>query len=542
MMMKTWIRLSGIAGLVLIGFGIIGCAFLAGDPLFRIAVSQIILGIVLSAFYVVSSFGETVSALLRNKEKLMGVVAGLLTLILIVGVNVISQSQFGEVRFDVTKNKIHTLDLETIKILKGLNTDVEVSSFVVDPRYRGLFETLADRYQYQSKHISYKTLDGKKDPRLMKQLGVTENQIVFRNPKTDKKVVLDAGQINEQEFTSGLRRLIGETGKKIYFITGSSGSGIDDRTEKGLYFTRYLLEREGYDVAGVNLAEKSELPKDAAMLVYWGNDNPAAPGVVSLLETFVDAGGKLVIAQDPVLNATKDAMVSNNLEPLLKKFGLEIGKSIIVQLRPALAVQQKAGKSEIVRTGTQRLVRIAGLGTSGHPIVLPLKDEIFDFVFTQPVLQLDSVKNEGLDRQIITETAEAAFLESSIKKLLGAEETVKEEIKGNGPFPLAQSAILKLSTPGPYGSEAKLIAFGNAEFARNTAIQQGANADLLMNSFNFLVDSKEGLTIRPKSWTPSTLRITEETKRAVYFASIFLLPMLIILFGLSVWNFRRSRV
>jgi ABC-type uncharacterized transport system involved in gliding motility auxiliary subunit len=316
---------------------------------------------------------------------------------------------------------------------------------------------------------------------------------------------------------------------------------LENRTEAGLAFQKILLEREGYQVEALNLFEKAEIPSDASMIVLWGGQKPTPESVVQSLIQYAQAGGKLLIAQDPILSATRDSLIADNLNPLAELFGLKLSKSIIVQLRPAMAIKRKGNQAELVRTGTQRLVRVAGLGDSGHPIVESLKNEIFDFVFAQALEELTK-KSEKLSIQTITQTAPAAVLESSIKTLLNADEVTKEEVPGNGPHAIAKSASLPLEKPGPFGTEAKLILFGNAEFGRNTAIQQGANADLLMNSFNFLVDAQKGLMIRPKSWTPSTLKISEQTRTGVYFASIFLLPMLIIIFGLSVWNFRRSRI
>ncbi len=540
---RAWIRLLGIVGLVFVLFGAISIFNTADDPLFRnISLSQIAFGLILCAIYVITSFGETVAALLRNKEKLLGLLAGVFIFILIVGVNAISQSYWGEIKWDVTKNKIHSLDTMTAEILKKLDTEIEIISFVADPRIRPLFENLAARYQYLNPKITYRTLDAKKDPKLAKQYEVQENQIIFENKKSKKTVKLDRGQINEQEFTSAIRRVLGEAGKKIYYASLSDQSPLEDQSESGLMFMKMLLEREGYQVESINLLKEARIPEDASLFLLWSHGKPYPSSLVQNLITYVEAGGKIMIGQDPMLSPAKDSLISHNLDPLLQKFGLEVPNSIIVQLRPALALRQKGNQQEIVRTGTQRLIRIAGLADTGHPIVEPLKNEIFDFVFALPVNQ-SKTTNDQLTREVITQTAESAILEPSIKKLLQTEEVSKEVLTGTGPIPIAQSASLKLAKAGPYGDTAKIVVFGNAEFARNSSLQQSvANSDLMLNAFNFLVDSKEGFFIRPKSWTPSTLKISEETRTGVYFASIFLLPMLIIIFGLSVWNFRRSRV
>lgn len=539
--MRSWIRLCGIFGLIFILFGLVGGVYFYGDPLFTAAISQLLLGVVLLGIYLFFFFGETVAALWRNREKLLGALGGLFALMLIIGVNVVAHSEFGEVRYDVTKNKIHSLDETTVNILKSLPAEISIISFIQDSRYRKLFENLASRYQYENPKISYRSLDGKKDPRLLKEYGAQENQIVFHHQGTKKNVLLDAGQINEQEFTSAIRRVLGEAGKKIYFATLNPKFGVEDRTETGLYFLKILLEREGYLIESFNPLETPELPKDASLIALVGSTDPVPTAVVDLLKTYADAGGKIFIAQDPIPNANQSDLVASNLNPLLEKFGLQLDNSIIVQLRPALAIQNRGGQAEVVRVGTQRLVRVVGLPDSGHPIVAALGQEVFDFIFAQPVNVL-SKKSDQIQTQIITQTAEAAIRERSLAKLLKTEATSKETLEGNGPHPIAQSSVVELSKEGPYGKQAKAVVFGNAEFARNTNIQQAANADLILNSFNYLVDSKEGLVIRPKSWTPSTLKIAEETKRGVYFASIFLLPMIIILMGLSIWNFRRSRV
>ena len=110
-------------------------------------------------------------------------------------------------------------------------------------------------------------------------------------------------------------------------------------------------------------------------------------------------------------------------------------------------------------------------------------------------------------------------------------------------IPIAQLAEMTIGdqVKDALSKKAKLVVFGDADFANNQMIQGGFNRDLFLNSFNYLAGEEVTVAIRPKTWTSSTLEINESQRMVVYFASIFFIPELIMGLGVVIWLFRRSR-
>src|SRR5690606_29783198 len=91
------------------------------------------------------------------------------------------------------------------------------------------------------------------------------------------------------------------------------------------------------------------------------------------------------------------------------------------------------------------------------------------------------------------------------------------------------------------GKKIRIAAFGDADFVSNRFLQAGGNADLFLNTLNWLSSQEERITIRPRQRAASSLMLTESDAKFLNFFSIAAMPMLVLAVGLSVWLVRRSR-
>ena len=90
-------------------------------------------------------------------------------------------------------------------------------------------------------------------------------------------------------------------------------------------------------------------------------------------------------------------------------------------------------------------------------------------------------------------------------------------------------------------AQVRIAAFGDSDFVSNRFVQAGGNADLFLNTLNWLSSQEERITIRPKQRAASRLVLTEADAKFLNFFSIAAMPMLVLAVGLSVWLVRRSR-
>ena len=76
-------------------------------------------------------------------------------------------------------------------------------------------------------------------------------------------------------------------------------------------------------------------------------------------------------------------------------------------------------------------------------------------------------------------------------------------------------------------------------WAANSFINFNGNRDLVLNMMNWLSSDEDLISIRPKEQDDRRITMTQSQFSWVRLTSQFLLPLAVILFGVSVWWRRR---
>jgi len=244
----------------------------------------------------------------------------------------------------------------------------------------------------------------------------------------------------------------------------------------------------------------------------------------------------MIIGQDPIISATKDRLLPSGFQPLLEKYGMQEKPAILVEIMQLGPFGKKAS------------LEFLAYSYSPHPIVSKLgEDHVTQFAMASPVLSLANYKGAAKVSSLVS-TSKDAWGESNIKSLFDrAKGAQKNSQDGDlsGPLPIGQISEWKVEKPtaDDYSTDGRLIVFGNAAFASDRLIQAQYNRDLFLNSFSFLIGNQgESLSIRARTWTQSTLEMTEPQRVVVYYASLFVIPQLLMILSLFVWLVRRSRL
>jgi ABC-type uncharacterized transport system involved in gliding motility auxiliary subunit len=87
--------------------------------------------------------------------------------------------------------------------------------------------------------------------------------------------------------------------------------------------------------------------------------------------------------------------------------------------------------------------------------------------------------------------------------------------------------------------EARLVVFGDADFATNELFEAYRNRDLFVNSVNWLMGDVEAISIRPKLSRASRFQLSSNQFLRIRSLSLFVLPEVIALIGVFVWWSRR---
>jgi len=91
----------------------------------------------------------------------------------------------------------------------------------------------------------------------------------------------------------------------------------------------------------------------------------------------------------------------------------------------------------------------------------------------------------------------------------------------------------------PPDKEGRFVVIGNSQWAANSFIDFNGNGDLALNAMNWLSSDEDLISIRPKPPENSQITMTSNQLRWVRISSQFLLPLVVVLAGVSVWWRRR---
>jgi ABC-type uncharacterized transport system involved in gliding motility auxiliary subunit len=105
-----------------------------------------------------------------------------------------------------------------------------------------------------------------------------------------------------------------------------------------------------------------------------------------------------------------------------------------------------------------------------------------------------------------------------------------------GPLTMAAAGTYKT---GKENSEGRFVVVGSSLWTANSFLTFNGNSDLAMNAVNWLASDEDLISIRPKDQENRPITMTNSQLRWVRIWSQFLLPLAIVLMGVSVWWRRR---
>jgi ABC-type uncharacterized transport system involved in gliding motility auxiliary subunit len=109
-----------------------------------------------------------------------------------------------------------------------------------------------------------------------------------------------------------------------------------------------------------------------------------------------------------------------------------------------------------------------------------------------------------------------------------------------GPVTVAAAVEANLDQLKRGKGMARVVVFGDTDFAGNQFIENFFNRDFIMNSIDWLAGQANSISIRPRTLRASRFSLTIGEFDAVFVLSVLLLPELLLIVGIAVWWERRS--
>jgi len=433
-------------------------------------------------------------------------------------------------RFDWSEMKVHSLTSQSEQVLANLDRDVEVLALFPALDVTPVRELL-DRYAYLSPRFRVETADPNERPELLERHGIAREELgngVVRVALGDESVLVD--EVTEEKITNAIVKLSRTGEKKVYFLEGHNERAIAGEAaaeRDGFERAAAALRNENYQVESLLLAAFGEVPEDADVLVVAGATRPFLGAEREALERYLAGGGALMVLVDPRANT--------DIVDDLRAWGVDVGEDVIVDQLRALFGQPTSP--------------IASQYHAEHEITREMREPVLFHV----ARSVRSFNGAGFTELVSTE--ETSWAETDLERFYGSSEAEFDEcVDLRGPVSLAVAGTPRLAsddgTEAAAGaeeaeesedeaSEARLVVFGDADFAANELVEAYRNRDLFVNSVNWLMGDVEAISIRPSISRASRFQLSAEEFMRIRSLSLFVLPQAIAIVGVCVWWSRR---
>lgn len=511
--------------------------FISGVLLILVGVPRLVLGVwvaysdyafyaALVLFFVASVLNyKTILDFFTMKTTKRGLNMGtliLLSFLLMFCVNFIAIRN--DVSFDITKEKLNSLSLQSIEVLDGLSSDVDFKVFYQGEMHSndniGLKQLFA-KYKRESSKIKTNFIDAHKDPSSVKYLN--------RDDKGKLVIILEQGErrervlspFSEESITSALFRLIKTDKRKIYFLNGHGERNFDPPTQEGAEGLSNLvtsLTDKGFKVDLLNLIETNKIPDDAAMIAVVGPEQKLLENEVALLSDYAVEGGRLFLAADPKSD--------HNLNEISNKFGVQIEDNYLLTLQersPLTVYGQKFDKgSAITKKFKQGTITVFDEASEVKKMAsAPINIKTYELVATAP-------------------------MSVSVKDLKNYQEEIKDQkpravtvgISSEGKFDDLEHEGHSHNEDFELKDDFAAVVFGDSDFLSDLRFS-GFNKDLALNTFAFLSGETNLISIRPKVPENTKLVMTSSYATFAIIFSIFA-PLVLLITSMLFWFRRRG--
>ncbi|SRR5579875_217866 len=522
--MKRTSALTGLLGLVLLAFGIIGYALTSGGVARLFISVNLIGGTFALVAWLTSSWGR-LSELAGSRSTRYGANAALYSAAFVgvlIAINYLAKRY--PYQFDLTVEKVFSLSPQSVNVVRNLKKPLKMYGFVQEG-HSPTAEALYQEYAYASPKISYELIDPNRHPEIAERFKVTTMNTTHLQYGGDKGEGTNVTELTEEAITNGILKLISTGSKQVCFTTGEGEADPDDaENPNGFAEFRKALEGENYELKKVNLVTEARVPTSCAVLVIAGPTRPLVPHVVDSINSYLNHGGRaLVMFQPP----RPDGSVNQTaLQKLVSDWGVTAGNDIVVDQVVRLFAGPALGLNPMVTSYLP------------HPITASF-DKQTVFPMTRSLDTTTSPK-PGLIVTPLARTSDTSWAETDLVGIF-QKQTAKfghGDIKG--PVTVAAAVEANLDQLKRGKGTARLVVFGDTDFAGNQYIENFFNRDFIMNSIDWLAGQVNAISIRPRTLRASRFSLTIAQFDAVFVLSVLLIPELLLIVGIAVWWERRA--
>ncbi|WP_424102670.1 GldG family protein [Moorena producens] len=426
-------------------------------------------------------------------------------------------------RIDLTENQLYTLSPQSQQVVQNLRQPLKV--WIFNPQPNPDDRELLENFRRYGSNFEFQFVDPQLKPALAQKFGVQsigEVYLQYKDKQQLLQAVNDTQPLSEASLTSGIETLTREISLRVYFLQGHGEKSLAE-VEGGLSEAVRVLEDKNFTVQPLNLAERSEVPADASIVVSAGPMRPLLEKEVKGLRNYLSKGGSLLLMLDPDTNP--------KLDSFLKDWGINLDSRLVID--------PSAPERSLVLGAATPMVTSYG----NHPITREFADGFSFYPWARSLL---ITPVDGIQETPLLITNDRTWAESNPKQ-----QPLELNPERDRPGPLILGVALSRKaegidqgTPQEDGnkktSSARLVVYGNSNFATNGWFDQQLNGDVFLNTISWLSKQDDQvLSIRPKEQNNRRINLTAIQAELLGWTALLLMPLVGFTTAGLVWWQRR---
>lgn len=440
---------------------------------------------------------------------------------------------------DLTEDKIYSISESTKSKISEIDQKVTIQLINLSS-YTYLVD-FTNKYTQVNDNIEVEQIsDLSSRPDLMNEysLDATDTLIVIKTEEREETLTLydlytydyttyEQIDLTEEAITNAIVGVTIEDKPNVYFLEGHNYYSDDY-----FYTIKNSIKSEANNVDTINILIKGAIPEDCDCLVITTLKEDITELERDKIIEYINRGGKILLLADPnILGVTL-----TNYEQILGLYGFTISNGVLLEQDEN---KMLSGFPEFIITEI----------TPGTSITRDLNMNINVCLMDAAKIEFkdaETLSNLGVSYETLVQTSDSAFLRTNLQ--------ISTVNKTNQDIDAADSIIgalvTKTSEDGMETSE--LIVYSNAIFATDQqipldqsyyyytyAIKCANNEDVVLNSISYLTKRTDTITIR-KNDNSVNYTVTESQNKIIL-TIIFIVPVLIIIAGIIIWQIRKRK-
>lgn len=423
-------------------------------------------------------------------------------------VNYLGNKNFKE--FDLTNEKRNSLTDQTSKVVEMVQKPLKMTVYAKREEW-GPMLNLLKLYEAKNLKIDIEAIDTDLRPDLVKSKGITQNGTVFIDyeGKESSFIIID-----ELSVTNAIMKAVRDEKITMYFVTGHQELSCFETSPEGISVLCEQLKSQNYEVKEIDLSKVMRIPGDATAVFVLGPISGFLKQEVEIINDYLKDGGSLFLALAPAFKSE----LYDNLIGLVKPFGLDLGKDVVVD---RLSTVQ----------GAEATIPIINKYESQHPIT-----EGFTLRTIFPLSSSVRVVPGNDMAQILAFTSPfpGSWAESNLKGITEGKAVFEEGKDLKGPIGLLGVA------EGTGKSTSRITLLGSSSFLVNAYQSQSGNTTLFLNTVSWMVNDEGIISFNRPGVEEFPVILSAQHLQMIFVISILVVP--IVFFGSAIFVYRRRRL